>query len=410
MLDDEHGWQGEVPLPRPPSLPSSPGGPRFIAPVPLGRPAWERRYTRSALTVDALAVGCSPVSYLLWRNAVPLPLVMAVLTGVALALVGRAAMWARLVHSRRRGRAMSEILVLGTENDVVDLVARTRRNPALGWRVKAACTSSGTGPNGASTVAGVPVLGDLDSVASIALTSGFHAVAACPTPGWTPIRLQQLAWDLDGSRTALLVDRRLVMQADPAVRASGVAGLPLLHLMQPTLQGRRRLAKGATDRLVALLVLLLVAPVLLSCAIAVRRDGGPALERRTRVGRNGRAFSMLGFRTTTVDGARMTPVGRILRERCLDELPQLLNVLGGSMALVGPRPTTPNELAEHSRASRPMVVKPGITGLWQVDDDELPVDERASLHLRYAETWTPALDARILVRTMKTALNRRASL
>jgi Bacterial sugar transferase len=267
-----------------------------------------------------------------------------------------------LHHLRRRGRAMSSMLVVGADDAVVALAERTRRAPSLGWCVRGACTSTGAGPGGATDIAGVPVLGDLDSAASLALTERFDAVAVCPTPGWTPSRLQQLAWDLDGSRTALLVDPRLVGHGR-GVRATGVVGLPLLQLSRQLRGEARQVLADVANRLGALVLLLLTAPLLLSCAVAVRRDGGPALIGRPRVGRHGRTFSLLAFRTTTVDGRSMTPVGRVLRRRCLDELPQLLNVLGGSMALVGPRPLVPDELGGAPGTPRRLLVKPGMTTL-----------------------------------------------
>ena len=147
------------------------------------------------------------------------------------------------------------------------------------------------------------------------------------------------------------------------MRVRGVHGLPLLRVDHPVLGTVARFVKGATDRVGALLTLLLVAPVLPACVVAVRRDGGLALRRRTCVGRGGREFALLTFRTAVGDSGVPTRVGRLLRRLCLDELPQLLNVLGGSMALVGPRPSTPGEVAGDRTAGRRLLVKPGLTGL-----------------------------------------------
>ena len=361
MRDDGFGHPSGIPLPRSadPAPPSS--GPAFAAPVTLGRSAWQRRHRHAAMAVDVSAVGCVPLLNLLWQQVVALPLVAALLSAVALSLGGRGLLQLYLRHLRRHGRAMSSVLVVGTDDAVAGLADATRRAPALGWRVGAACTSTGAGPAGTSSVAGVPVLGDLDSVAVLALFERFDAVAVCPTPGWTTTRLQQLAWDLDCSRTALLVDPRLVRHADRGVRATGVLGLPLVQLTHHEPGGPLRLAKEVANRLGALVLLVLVAPVLLSCAVTVRRDGGPALVRRTRVGHRGRSFSMLSFRTTNVQGEGVSPVGRVLRRHGLDGLPQLFNVLAGSMALVGPRPPVPGEQVDAQGAARRLLVKPGIT-------------------------------------------------
>ena len=162
--------------------------------------------------------------------------------------------------------------------------------------------------------------------------------------------------------------------AGPRLHVDNVDGLPLLRLTHPTFAGAPKLLKGAIDRLAALLILLLIWPVLLGLAIAVRADGGPAFFRQTRVGRGGREFQVLKFRSMVVDaeqrladlqahneGAgllfkmkddpRVTPIGRVLRRYSLDELPQLFNVLAGSMSLVGPRPPLPREVAGYERAA-----------------------------------------------------------
>jgi lipopolysaccharide/colanic/teichoic acid biosynthesis glycosyltransferase len=174
------------------------------------------------------------------------------------------------------------------------------------------------------------------------------------------------------------------------MRVHGVDGLPLLRVDHPRLGVVAAFVKGTLDRLGALLALLLVAPVLLACAVAVRRDGGPVLSRRECLGRGGHEFSLLTFRTDAVGSGAPTPVGRLLHRLCLDELPQLLNVVGGSMALVGPRPST-SRGAAGARRQLPLV-KPGLTGLTRAD--------QADPDLRYVTRWTPARDARILIRAL----------
>ncbi len=407
MMGEAYGAQGDPPVPEPTRSPAPRTGAELVAPVTLGAPGWRRRHTRLTCAVDAGVLACSPALYLLWREVVELPLVAVVLSVVALAVGGHGAATAWLRHLRRHGRAMSTVLAVGTVEGVAALVARTRHAPGLGWRVDGACTSTGAGPDGTAGIAGVPVVGDLDGVASLALAGHFDAVAVGPAPGWTDVRLRQLARDLDCSRTALLVDPRLVQLVGPRLRVSGVPGLPLLRLDHPTLAGFPRLVKETTDRLGALLALVLVAPVLLSCAVAVRRDGGPALRREPRLGRGGRRFSLLTFRTTRGDDTgALTPVGRVLHRYGLDELPQLLNVLGGSMALVGPRPALPADAARGDRAPqrRNLLVKPGITGLWPLGGRDPSGDEPEELDLRYVENWTPTLDAVILARTVRAVL------
>jgi lipopolysaccharide/colanic/teichoic acid biosynthesis glycosyltransferase len=173
-----------------------------------------------------------------------------------------------------------------------------------------------------------------------------------------------------------------------------------------------------------------LAPVLLAVALAVRLTSpGPVLYRQQRIGVNGRSFTMLKFRSMVADAdrrrdalrdanisdgllfkmrsdPRVTPLGRWLRRLSLDELPQLLNVLGGSMSLVGPRPPLPDEVARYDTSvSRRLLVKPGLTGLWQISGrSDLPWEESVRLDLRYVENWSLALDLLILWKTGRAVL------
>jgi exopolysaccharide biosynthesis polyprenyl glycosylphosphotransferase len=190
--------------------------------------------------------------------------------------------------------------------------------------------------------------------------------------------------------------------------------------------------KGAVDRCTAALALVLLGPVLAVIAVAVRlTSDGPALYRQERVGANGRTFTMLKFRSMVVDAdrrlaelegenisdgllfklrndPRVTPIGHWLRRLSLDELPQLFNVVAGSMSLVGPRPPLPAEVARYDGpVSRRLLVKPGLTGLWQISGrSDLPWDEAVRLDLRYVENWSLALDALILWKTGRAVLSR----
>ncbi len=205
-----------------------------------------------------------------------------------------------------------------------------------------------------------------------------------------------------------------------------VDGLPMLHVEHPNLSGPGRILKAALDRLAALLLLVLLAPVLAVLAVAVRCGSpGPVLFRQVRVGKDGREFVMYKFRTMHADAParlaelrhlndyddvlfklrddpRITRVGRRLRRFSLDELPQLINVLRGQMSLVGPRPPLPEEVAVYpDDVRRRLAVKPGLTGLWQISGrSDLPFAEAVRLDLRYVENWSFSLDLMILLRTI----------
>ena len=320
------------------------------------------------------------------------------------------------------------MLAVGPAEWVADMVARTGRARHHGWVIEAACTATGTGTDGRGDVAGVPVIGDFDAVKRAAWAGGYDIVAVAPAPGWSPRRLQQLSWDLEGTGTDLVVDPGLMEVAGPRLHVAPVDGFPLLRLTEPAFTGLARVVKGAMDRVGALVLLVLTAPLMLGLAVAIRRDGGPAFFVQTRTGRGGEPFRMIKFRSMVVDadrhraalervdeGAgplfklrhdpRVTPIGRSLRRYSLDELPQLFNVLAGSMSLVGPRPPLPEEVAVFTRdAHRRLLVKPGMTGLWQVSGrSDLSWDESVRLDLRYVENWTLAMDMSILWKTLRAA-------
>jgi exopolysaccharide biosynthesis polyprenyl glycosylphosphotransferase len=206
-----------------------------------------------------------------------------------------------------------------------------------------------------------------------------------------------------------------------------VDGLPLLRLTQPVFDGVSRVVKNVLDRVGAALLLLMIAPLMLGLAFMIKSDGGPVFFRQERVGRHGRTFRMVKFRSMVVDAEarraellelnegsgplfklkadpRITAIGSTLRKYSLDELPQLFNVLAGSMSLVGPRPPLPEEVATYSRdAERKLMVRPGLTGLWQVSGrSDLSWEESVRLDLRYVENWTLAMDALILWKTIGT--------
>ena len=195
-------------------------------------------------------------------------------------------------------------------------------------------------------------------------------------------------------------------------------------------------AKRAVDVIGATVVILLVLPVLGLLALAIRLTSrGPAVYRSVRVGRDGREFVVYKLRTMYRDAdsrkddlqghnqaiggvlfkirndPRVTPVGRILRRCSMDELPQLFNVFGGSMSLVGPRPPLPDEVRRYTpEEHRRLLVKPGLTGLWQVSGrSDLSWDESVRLDLHYVENWSLKLDLIIIARTISAVLQSRGA-
>jgi exopolysaccharide biosynthesis polyprenyl glycosylphosphotransferase len=343
----------------------------------------------------------------------------------ALCLVGRFVLRKWLHRQRAVGRYVHSALVVGSVESVTDLIKRTRRERSNGWVVHAACTPSGTGSAGGPRILGVPVVGDLDAVAELVRHGAYRVVAIGRAPGWTPRRMHQLAWDLEGLGADLVVDPGLMEVAGPRLHVAPVDGLPLLRLTHPSLDGFSRVVKAAVDWLGAALLVVLILPVMVVIGVAVKADGGPIFFRQVRVGRDGKPFRMIKFRSMVRDAEkrradlldrnetdgplfkirqdpRVTRAGAILRKYSLDEIPQLFNVLAGSMSLVGPRPPLPEEVARYDReARRKLRVRPGLTGLWQVSGrSDLLWEESVRLDLRYVENWNLALDALILWKTL----------
>jgi exopolysaccharide biosynthesis polyprenyl glycosylphosphotransferase len=349
---------------------------------------------------------------------------------VVVTAIGRYAARCYLRRLRSVGRCTKRVVVVGRGGAVLELVEQLQRENYAGLKVVAACTTAvdrvrvGEG-------AGVPV-GSLDDVVAFAGRFAADTIAVTSASETAAQYLRQLSWQLEGTGIELLVAPGLIEVAGPRLHIRPFEGLPLLAVEQPCFEGWRRVVKGGVDRSVAGFALLLLAPVMAIIALAVAcTSSGPVLFRQERIGVNGRSFTMLKFRSMVADAdrqleklrqdnisdgllfkiradPRITPVGRLLRRLSLDELPQLFNILGGSMSLVGPRPPLPGEVANYdSQVSRRLLVKPGLTGLWQISGrSDLPWEESVRLDLRYVENWSLALDLLILWKTGRAVLSR----
>ncbi|MGY1854936.1 sugar transferase [Modestobacter sp. SYSU DS0290] len=336
----------------------------------------------------------------------------------------------RVLHRRRmRGECVKRVVVVGRGGAALELVDRLRTTRHAGLDVVALCVTPADRGRVAQAV-DLPVAG-LDEVVATAVRTGADTIAVTSASETAAQYLRSLSWQLEGTGLELLVAPGLVEVAGPRLHIRPFEGLPLLAVEQPRFEGWRRVVKGALDRSVALTALVALAPVFAVLAVAVRLSGpGPVFFRQQRVGVGGAEFTMLKFRSM-VDGAhrqvaglsdgndadgllfkmrsdpRVTPVGRWLRRLSLDELPQLVNVLTGSMSLVGPRPPLPEEVARYdSSVSRRLLVRPGLTGLWQISGrSDLSWEEAVRLDLRYVENWSLALDAQILWKTARAVVS-----
>jgi exopolysaccharide biosynthesis polyprenyl glycosylphosphotransferase len=352
---------------------------------------------------------------------------------VLLSLVVRTLARKLLHHLQSRGLSLRHVVVVGSFGAAQQLSERIQREPDAGMNVIGLCLPSSELPR--PVVAGIPVLGSLDKVSEVVRAMGCDAVAVTSDDATRYNYLRELAWSLEGTGVELLVDPGLVEVAGPRMHIRPLMGFPLLHVDEPCFTGWRRVVKRVSDLVLTSVGLVIVSPLMLGIAAVVKlQDGGPVIFRQARIGRGGQPFTMLKFRSMVMDAEdrklelmahnegngglfklshdpRVTPIGRLLRSFSLDELPQLFNVLAGSMSLVGPRPHLASELARMpSEASRRSLVTPGLTGLWQVSGrSNLEGDDAIRLDLRYVENWSLTLDLQILWKTIFAVLTRRGA-
>jgi exopolysaccharide biosynthesis polyprenyl glycosylphosphotransferase len=354
-------------------------------------------------------------------------------SAVLLSLVARSLARKVLRHLQSRGRSLRHVVVVGSFAAAQQLSERIQREPDTGMKVIGLCLPSSELPR--PVVTGVPVLGSFSQVPNAVRAMGCDAVAVTSDDATRYSYLRELAWSLEGTGVELLVDPGLVEVAGPRMHIRALMGFPLLHVEEPCFTGWRWVVKRVSDLVLTSVGLVILSPLMLGIAAMVKvQDGGPVIFRQTRIGRDGKPFTMLKFRSMVVDAEdrkldlmesnegkgglfklsddpRVTRFGQFLRDFSLDELPQLVNVLVGSMSLVGPRPHLASELAQMpSEASRRSLVTPGLTGLWQVSGrSNLEGDDAVRLDLRYVENWSLTLDLQILWKTISAVLARRGA-
>jgi exopolysaccharide biosynthesis polyprenyl glycosylphosphotransferase len=357
-------------------------------------------------------------------------------------LLGAIGRWSarKVLHRRRRsGRARIPVLAIGRAGEIARFSDTLNNNEHTGMFVAAASVVEGDAVDVVETASlterGIAITGDVDSVRDSVTRSGARSVAVVSRE-ITGEKLRWISWQLERTATDLVLIPDLTEVAGRRLDIQQVGGLPLLYVAEPEFTGVRRVLKSGFDRTAALAALLVFAPVFLTIGTAIRLTSrGPVFFRQTRVGKDGRTFRMVKFRSmcrgaermvtelessNESDGGvlfkiradpRVTRVGKVLRRYSLDELPQLFNVLTGSMSLVGPRPPLPAEVATYGGSvHRRLLVKPGLTGLWQISGrSDLSWEESVRLDLRYVESWSLTLDMIVLAKTVGAVVRSRGA-
>jgi len=405
---------------------------RSRSPRVIGSGAEE--YRRVWMATLAVFGGVAIISMLFKLEIARGYLMIALPTGVlAMVLLRRTARQTIIRARQKYGKCITRVLVVGSAPAVCDLTKSLAREAASEYEVVGACIPGpirrtkidvpGVGP--------IPTFGDESNVVGAVTATNSHAVAVTATERLDGRGIRDLSWELEKLDIDLLVSPGVVDVAGPRLQMRPVAGLPLIHVEKPQYNGAKRFQKRLFDVVFSSMVLLCGLPVLIAVAIVVKvTSNGPVFYRSERIGLDGQPFEMIKFRTM-VDGAdamidklmaqneskggvlfkirsdpRVTPIGRFLRKYSIDELPQFINVLNRDMSVVGPRPPLAGEVTTYDDyAKRRLLVRPGITGLWQVSGrSDLSWEDSVRLDLFYVENWSMIADLLIAVKTLRAII------
>jgi exopolysaccharide biosynthesis polyprenyl glycosylphosphotransferase len=393
-------------------------------------PTEYRRIINSSLMLfGVLAI----VSFLLKIELARGYFVTALPAGLVALLLSRWIWRKYLTAQRLEGRMSSKVLLVGSAESVDFFRRELSRQPQAGYAVVGACIPSGVVASYLPD-SDIPVMGNVEHVMDALRATGADTVVVTSSDELSPDKMRRLSWSLEPGRHHLVVATGLVDIAGPRMHMRPVAGLPLVHVETPRYEGNKRVVKRVFDVMASTALIGLLSFPLAAIAVSVRlSSSGAIFFRQERTGLNGATFQMLKFRSMVTNAEelllslendsrgegnqvmfkmandpRVTPIGRILRRFSLDELPQLFNVLKGEMSLVGPRPPLPREVELYEQhVNRRFLVKPGITGLWQVSGrSNLDWEETVRLDLYYVENWSLTGDLLILWRTFRAVLAR----
>ena len=333
-----------------------------------------------------------------------------------------------LAAMRGTGKCLDRALIVGEPDKAQHVAQQIESTHVAGLKIIGVATSS---EPGCDDSCGEVLQTDFSVSNLVKIIDQKHpdAVVLVGEDRMGPREIRQLGWELEERSTELIVSPPLTDIAGPRLHTRPVAGLSLISVEYARFTGVKYWVKRLADIIGSFLLMLLLSPILIVVALLVKSDGGPVIFRQERIGKNGRPFKMLKFRSMVVDAEarlaelearsdgngvmfkmkddpRVTKVGRFLRRFSIDELPQLFNVLSGTMSLVGPRPALPTEVANYDEwAMRRLLVQPGVTGLWQVSGrSDLSWEESVRLDQYYVENWSATTDLLILLRTLKAVV------
>jgi exopolysaccharide biosynthesis polyprenyl glycosylphosphotransferase len=343
-----------------------------------------------------------------------------------------------VARKRAHGAYSTAVLAVGGSDAVANLANELTDNPKNGYLVVGVCITGYGAPRGEQLIVNgreIPIVGGVSCALQAIGNCGADTVAIAGTGEFGVQGLRRLIWELEPMGVDLMVSPGVMDVALNRLVMRPIAGLPLLHIEKPQYQGAKRFQKRAFDTCFALAALAGTLPILLGSAIAIKLTSrGPVFYSSERIGIDGRPFSMLKFRTMVQDAdkqlesllgnnqsdgllfkiredPRVTSVGRVLRRFSIDELPQFINVLRQEMSVVGPRPPLRREVeAYDDDVQRRLLVKPGITGLWQVSGrSDLSWDKSVRLDLSYVDNWSMVGDILIIAKTLRAVFQHKGA-
>ena len=332
--------------------------------------------------------------------------------GLLLLFIVRRILRRRLLRARNQGRYLSRVLLLHSgASDPVE--ARLAIAQHAGFNIVH------------KIVTAENFKFEIKDIVSNALSNNCDQIMVGQSAVISAAELRKLGWALEATNIDLIVAPAVTEIAGPRLKVSNVEGLPLLHLEQPDFSGTSRITKRLLDLILSIVGLIVISPFLVVIALVIKLyDRGSVLYFQKRIGQNNKEFTVYKFRTmyegsheqrakimaeTKKDprlakdpqDPRVTKPGLFLRRWSIDEIPQILNVIKGEMSLVGPRPPLAEEVNQYEKSeTRRLLVKPGLTGLWQVSGrSELDWEDAVRLDLYYVENWSLTLDILIIIRT-----------
>jgi exopolysaccharide biosynthesis polyprenyl glycosylphosphotransferase len=389
-----------------------------------GTDEYLRVFRASVVTTGVLGVTCYVAKFDLSRGF----FLLSFLIGLPLLLLGRWALRTGLHSARRQGFLQVRILVSGTPEHVDEVTRVLRRESWLGYSVIGAVTPAEDFAD--ETAIGVPLFGVAADVTAVARAHRADIIFFASGSLGSAQEMRERVWELEDDGINVVIAPSLDDISSQRIKIRPVGGLPLIHVDRPRWSDAARLGKRLFDVLGSGALIVAIGPLFVVAALQIwLHDRGPILFRQDRIGRHGETFSCLKFRTMVTDAEqlvgrlidasdgdallfkmkddpRVTKPGRWMRRYSIDELPQLFNVFRGDMSLVGPRPQVQREVDLYEGGmSRRLLVRPGMTGLWQVSGrSDLSAEEAMRLDLFYVDNWSMLQDLSILARTARAVV------